>query len=226
LFIPSLSPGESVGKPDGRARFEGREIGCTLGIKPASEYTLSKGGFDMKRRIIMSLMFLAPWTLLVAAQAQKEVPARAEERIQREVRHEILMLPFYGVFDNITYKVEGYKVTLMGQVSRPVLKKDVENVVKKIEGVEKVDNQIEVLPISTMDDQLRLRLYRAIYGDSALERYAMPVIRPIRIIVKNGNVTLEGVVDNEADKSLANMRANGVSGVFSVTNHLQVVKSK
>ena len=180
----------------------------------------------MKRRIIMSLMFLAPWTLLVAAQAQKEVPARAEERIQREVRHEILMLPFYGVFDNITYKVEGYKVTLMGQVSRPVLKKDVENVVKKIEGVEKVDNQIEVLPISTMDDQLRLRLYRAIYGDSALERYAMPVIRPIRIIVKNGNVTLEGVVDNEADKSLANMRANGVSGVFSVTNHLQVVKSK
>ena len=181
----------------------------------------------MKRRIIAGLMFLAPWTLVVpAAQAQKAVPERAEERIQREVRHEIVMLPYFDVFDNITYKVEGYKVTLMGQVTRPVLKKDVENVVKKIEGVEKVDNQIEVLPLSSMDDRLRLALYRAIYGYTALERYALPVIKPIRIIVKNGNATLEGVVDNEADKNLANIRANGVSGVFSVTNHLQVVKSK
>ena len=181
----------------------------------------------MKRRIIASLMFLAPWTLLVpAAHAQNTAPGRAQERIQREVRHEILMLPYFDVFDNITYQVEGYKVTLMGQVTRPSLKKDVENVVKKIEGVEQVDNQIEVLPTSTMDDQLRVALYRAIYGFSSLERYAMPVVKPIRIIVKNGNVTLEGVVDNEADKNLANMRANGVSGVFSVTNHLEVVKSK
>ena len=181
----------------------------------------------MKRKIIASLMFLAPWALLVpAAQAQKAVPDRAEERIQREVRHEILMLPYFDVFDNITYKVEGYKVTLLGHVTRPTLKKDVENVVKKIEGVEQVDNQIEVLPVSTMDEQLRVALYRAIYGFSSLERYAMPVVKPIRIIVKNGNVTLEGVVDNEADKNLANMRANGVSGVFSVTNHLEVVRSK
>ena len=181
----------------------------------------------MKRRIIASLMFLAPWTLLVpAAQAQKAVPDRAEERIQREVRHEILMLPYFGVFDNISYKVEGYNVTLMGQVTRPTLKSDIGNVVKRIEGVEKVDNQIEVLPASPMDDQLRLALYRAIYGFSSLERYAMPVIKPIRIIVKNGNVTLEGVVDNEGDKNLANLRANGVSGVFSVTNHLRVEKSK
>ena len=181
----------------------------------------------MKRKIIASLMFLAPWALLVpAAQAQKAVPDRAEERIQREVRHEILMLPYFDVFDNIAYKVEGYKVTLMGQVTRPTLKKDIEKVVKKIEGVEQVDNRIEVLPVSTMDDQLRVALYRAIYGFSSLERYAMPVVKPIRIIVKNGNVTLEGVVDNEADKNLANMRANGVSGVFSVTNHLEVVRSK
>jgi hyperosmotically inducible protein len=181
----------------------------------------------MKRRIIASLIFLASWTLLVpVAQAQKAVPDRAEERIQREVRHEIVMLPYFDVFDNIAYKVEGYKVTLMGQVTRPTLKKDIENVVKKIEGVEQVDNQIEVLPVSTMDEQLRVALYRAIYGFSSLERYAMPVVKPIRIIVKNGNVTLEGVVDNEADKNLANIRANGVSGVFSVTNHLEVVKSK
>jgi len=181
----------------------------------------------MKRRIIASLVFLVPWTLLVAAaQGQKAVSDRAEERIQREVRHEILMLPYFDVFDNIAYKVEGYKVTLQGQVTRPTLKKDIENVVKKIEGVEQVDNQIEVLPVSTMDEQLRVALYRAIYGFSSLERYAMPVVKPIRIIVKNGNVTLEGVVDNEADKNLANIRANGVSGVFSVTNHLEVVKSK
>jgi osmotically-inducible protein OsmY len=99
-------------------------------------------------------------------------------------------------------------------------------VVKHIEGVEKVDNRIEVLPVSSMDDGLRLRLYRAIYGFPALEKYAMPVIKPIRIIVKNGHVTLEGVVDNQSDKDLAGLRANGVSNVFSVTNNLVVVKGK
>jgi len=181
----------------------------------------------MKRRVIASFLFLAPWTVLVLmAQTQKEVPARAVERIQKEVRHEILMLPYFGVFDNISYKVEGYKVTLMGQVTRPTLKSSAGNVVKQIEGVEQVDNQIEVLPVSPMDDRLRLALYRAIYGDSALVRYAMPVIKPIRIVVKNGNATLEGVVDNEGDKNIANIRANGVSGVFSVTNNLVVAKSE
>ena len=157
--------------------------------------------------------------------AQKEVPARAVERIQKEVRHEILMLPYFDVFDNITYTVSGYEVTLMGQVTRPTLKRDAESVVKQIEGVEKVVNQIEVLPASPMDDGLRLRLYRAIYGSPGLEKYGMPVIKPIRIIVKNGHVTLEGVVDSESDKNLANLRANGVSGIFSVTNNLVVAKS-
>jgi hyperosmotically inducible protein len=134
-------------------------------------------------------------------------------------------LPYLGVFDNLANKVDGYNVTLMGQVSRPSLKSDAGNVVKRIEGVENVDNQIEVLPTSPMDDRLRLRLYRAIYGYGPLQRYAMGVQQPIRIIVKNGHVTLEGVVDNEGDKNIANIRANGVSGVFSVTNHLQVVKN-
>jgi hyperosmotically inducible protein len=163
---------------------------------------------------------------VLSAQTQREVPVRAVERIQEAVRHEILMLPFYSVFDNITYTVSGYDVTLMGQVTRPTVKRDAENVVRQIEGVEKVVNQIEVLPASPMDDGLRLRLYRAIYGSSGLEKYAMPVIKPIRIIVKNGHVTLEGVVDNQNDKDLANLRANGVSGVFSVTNNLVVAKSK
>jgi len=179
----------------------------------------------MRRNLVASLLVLGlAIPIVLFARAQRETPARGGERIQREVRHEILMLPYYSVFDNITYKVEGYNVTLMGQVTQPVVKKDVENVVKRIEGVEKVNNQIEVLPTSNMDDQLRRKLYRAIYGYDALERYAMPVVKPIRIIVKNGNVTLEGVVDNEMDKNMVNVQANGVSGVFSVTNNLRVVK--
>ena len=157
--------------------------------------------------------------------AQQDTGAqRSQARIQKEVRHELLMLPYLGVFDNLAYKVDGYNVTLMGQVTRPTLKSDAENVVKRIEGVEKVDNQIEVLPPSPMDDQLRRRLYRAIYGFPSLQKYAMGVQQPIRIIVKGGNVSLEGVVDNEADKNTAGIRAKGVSGVFSVNNNLQVVK--
>jgi hyperosmotically inducible periplasmic protein len=173
-------------------------------------------------------VFLLPLALLLLASASpaqdKEVSPRAVERIQREVRHELLMLPYLGVFDNLAYKVDGYKVTLYGQVTRPTLKSDAENVVKKIEGVEKVDNQIEVLPPSPMDDQLRRRLYRAIYGFPTLQKYSLGVQQPIRIIVKGGNATLEGVVDSEGDKNTAGIRAKGVSGVFSVTNNLQVVK--
>ena len=160
------------------------------------------------------------------AQDQRPAPPLGVERIMKEVRHEILMLPYYDVFDNINYEVSGYTVKLSGQVTNPTLKRDAENVVKRIEGVEKVVNQIEVLPPSSMDDGLRMRLYRSIYGYPALEKYAMPVIKPIRIIVRNGNVTLEGVVDNQTDKNLAALRANGVSGIFSVTNNLRVVNPK
>jgi len=155
---------------------------------------------------------------------QREVTPKAVERIQKEVRHELVMLPFLTVFDNLGYKVDGYDVTLVGQVTNPVVKSDAEAAVKKIEGVEKVDNQIEVLPVSPMDDQLRRRLYRVIYGYPPLQRYALPVLKPIRIVVKNGHVTLEGVVDSQADKNIVNIRANGVSGVFSVTNNLVVAK--
>jgi hyperosmotically inducible protein len=146
----------------------------------------------------------------------------ATARISKEVRHELVTLPYLDVFDNLAYRVDGPNVTLTGQVTRPNLQHDAERVVKGIEGVEKVDNQIEVLPLSPNDDRLRLSLYRAIYGFAPLSRYALPVLKPIRIIVKNGNVTLEGVVDNQADKSLATIRANGVHGVFSVTNNLRV----
>lgn len=178
----------------------------------------------MRNKLLLLVLLGLP--AIVNGQTPRQIPPQAVERIAKEVRHELLMLPYYGVFDNIKYSVNGYDVTLTGQVTHPTLKQDAGNVVKRIEGVEKVANQIEVLPLSTMDDQLRLRLYRAIYGFPAMEKYAMPVIKPIRILVKNGNVTLEGVVDSEADKNMAGIRANSVSGVFGVTNNLLIVKEK
>lgn len=145
-----------------------------------------------------------------------------QDRIAREVRHELVMLPYYGVFDNLSFRVDGGVVTLMGQVTRPTLKSDAENVVKRIEGVDRVQNNIEVLPNSPNDDRLRLALYRAIYGFPSLNRYALNAVPPIHIIVNNGKVTLEGVVANEGDKNAANIQANGVPGVFGVTNNLRV----
>jgi hyperosmotically inducible protein len=161
---------------------------------------------------------------VVLAQRSSEPSEKAVQRIQKEVRHELLMLPYLDVFDNIAYRVDGYNVTLVGQVTRPTLKSDAEHVVKGIEGVEKVDNQIEVLPPSSMDDRIRIRLYRAIYGYPSLQKYDLGVNKPIRIIVKSGHVSLEGVVDNDADKNVAGIRANSVSGIFSVNNNLRVVK--
>ena len=177
----------------------------------------------MRSKLLSAVM---SWLLLVSMIAVAQTPsAKSEDRIVREVRHELLMLPYFGVFDNIAYKVEGNTVVLMGQVVRPSLKSDAENAVKHIEGVDRVDNQIEVLPPSPMDDQLRIALFRAIYQYPALQKYELGVQKPIRIIVKNGRVTLEGVVDSEADKNLAGVHANGVPGIFSVTNNLQVSKS-
>ena len=169
------------------------------------------------------LVVLAISSLPVSAQ-QREVSPKAGEHIQKEVRHELLMLPYLDVFDNLAYKVDGYNVALFGQVTNPAVKSDAEAAVKKIEGVESVDNQIEVLPVSPMDDGLRRRLFRAIYGYAPMQKYDMPTIKPIRIIVKNGHVTLEGVVDSQSDKNIAGLRANGVSNVFSVTNNLVVAK--
>jgi osmotically-inducible protein OsmY len=133
-----------------------------------------------------------------------------------------VMLPYYGVFDDLAFRVNGSTVTLLGHVTRPTLKSDAENVVKRIEGVEKVENQIQVLPLSPMDDRIRMAEFRAIYGQAPLDRYALQAIPPIHILVDNGKVTLVGVVANQSDKDMANVRANTVQGVFSVTNNLQV----
>ena len=146
----------------------------------------------------------------------------SQVRIERSVRHELVMLPQLSIFDNLAYKVEGGTVTLYGQVRDAFLKDEAASVVKKIEGVESVNNQIEILPVSFMDDGIRRREARAIYGSTTLSRYSMGSLPSIRIIVKNGNVTLEGVVDSKTDKNVAGIRANGVPGVFSVTNNLQV----
>ncbi len=149
----------------------------------------------------------------------------SQTRLIKEVRHELVMLPYYNVFDNLAYRVDGSRVTLMGQVTRPTLKSDAGNVVKRLEGVTQVDNQIEVLPLSPNDDQIRYAVYRSIYGHTSLStRYGYQAVPAIHIIVRNGQVTLEGVVANEADKNVANIQANGVSGVFSVTNNLRVEK--
>jgi len=148
---------------------------------------------------------------------------KGTDRINKEVRHELVMLSFYGVFDNLAYRVDpDGTVTLLGRVSRPSLKSDAENAVKHIEGVEKVVNNIEVLPTSINDDRIRRDTYRAIYGNDTLSQYQLRAVPPIHIIVNNGHVTLEGVVARQMDKQIAGTQANQVQGTFSVTNNLQV----
>jgi hyperosmotically inducible periplasmic protein len=147
---------------------------------------------------------------------------KANQNLVREVRHQLLLLPYYSVFDNLAFKVDGDHVTLEGQVTNPTLKHDAEAAVKSIEGVSNVTNNIEVLPLSPMDDQSRRALYRNIYGDAALSKYGWSAMPSIHIIVKNGHVALEGVVDSETDKNLAGLRANSVPNVFEVKNNLVV----
>ncbi len=187
---------------------------------------------EFRALLIPMLLMLIP--LLIAPenseasryQPKSQNEPKSPKALVKEVRHVLVMLPYYSVFDNLAYRVEGDKVMLEGQVVRPTLKSDAEAVVKSIPGVATVVNNIEVLPPSPMDDQLRRTLYRVIYGEPALSRYSYSAVPSIHIIVKNGNVTLEGVVDNETDKNLAGLRANSVPNVFSVKNNLQVEGGK
>jgi hyperosmotically inducible periplasmic protein len=179
----------------------------------------------------MKIPFLLSVPLLVAplivAQSQKVPQSQAGAgltHLQKEVRHELVMLPNINIFDNLAFRVDGNTVTLMGQVTEPVKKSDAENVVKHIEGVGQVDNQIEVLPLSPNDDQIRRATYLTLVRQPQLQRYFMQAVPPIRIIVKNGNVSLEGVVANKVDSDFAKITANGVPGVFSVTDSLRVEK--
>jgi hyperosmotically inducible periplasmic protein len=144
----------------------------------------------------------------------------------RKIRKELVTLPFYGVFDNLAFKYEEGVVTLYGQVSRPTLKKDAARVVERVAGVDQVVNKIEVLPLSNFDDRIRIAVYRAVYRQPGIDRLSLQAVPPIHIIVKNGNVTLEGVVANKGDATRAFIAANGVPGVFSVKNNLRIEKNK
>ena len=152
--------------------------------------------------------------------------ARGTEAIDKQVKHELNMLPYVNVFDFMAFTVDANGiVTLSGEVTNPVLRSDAGNVVKRIAGVEQVNNEIQVLPVSPMDDGLRIRLFRTIYGYPTLQKYSLGLNKSIRIIVDNGHVTLMGVVDSEMDRNVAGIRANSVPGIFSVDNQLKVVKS-
>jgi hyperosmotically inducible periplasmic protein len=178
---------------------------------------------------ILALAFVTGSSLIATAAPLPQAAQQStknEAYISKEVHHELVMLPWLSIFDNLEYKVEGGKVTLMGQVVKPSTKDDAGNVVKHIEGVDAVDNQIDVLPPSPMDDGIRRTEFRAIYGYPSLSRYSFGALSPIHIIVKNGHVTLEGVVDNQGDKDIAGLRANTVPNVFSVTNNLRVENGK
>ena len=178
-------------------------------------------------KILVLTMLIQPLLGAGTLGAQEQMKDRkgarnSDEWLKKEVRHELLTLPWYSVFDNLAYSVSGNEVTLLGQVTQPNIKSDAENAVKHIEGVEKVNNQIEVLPASPMDDQIRRAEYRAIYSQDMLSRYGVGNLQSIHIIVKGGHVTLEGNVDTQQDKDVATLYAKGVSDVFSVENHLTV----
>ncbi len=179
----------------------------------------------MKFLALVSSVLLAATLSFAQTQSQRGLGQKGMDRISQEVHHELVLLPYYGVFDNLAYSVQpDGTVVLQGQVARPSLKSDAENAVKKIEGVERVNNQIEVLPTSPMDDDIRRTTYRAIYGNESLNTYAVRAVPPIHIIVNNGHVTLEGAVGTQMDKQLAETQAKSVPNVFSVTNHLQVAQ--
>ena len=169
----------------------------------------------MYRKVLLSLVL----GILVVA---PEAFGQTNPRVVREVRHELVTLPYYGVFDWLEYEVlKDGTVILRGQVVRPSTKSDAAGRVKEIEGVRRVENEIEVLPQSPQDDRLRTALYRAIYNfNSPLFRYATQSVPPIHLVVKRGHATLKGVVANRADAQQAYIRARGVPGLFSVRNEL------
>ena len=173
-------------------------------------------------RTKMGLLLALGAGLMVGAPTAGSAGTKPPVSLEERVRHELVMLPYYNVFDNLSFRVDNGAVILFGQVTQPVVKDDAERSVKHLEGVSAVKNEIEVLPLSDFDNQIRWRTYFAIYGFGPLQHYSLGTQPPIRIIVKNGNVTLQGNVLNEMDRNIANVRANSVPGVFSVTNELKV----
>jgi len=182
----------------------------------------------MKMKVVLNKVLALAAALVVAASVAAAAPAdrlgerAAFEQLAKKVRKELVTLPWYGVFDNLAYEIDGSTVTLSGQVVRPSTRKDAERRVRNLKGVERVVNNIEVLPLSGFDDSIRANTYRALMGwNSPLFRYGRGTNPSIHIVVSGGHVTLEGVVANEGDRRLAYLLANSVPGVFSVTNNLR-----
>jgi hyperosmotically inducible protein len=196
-------------------------IGPYTSVQKVAKEGLMRRGLPQKLAVWFAL--LTCFGAAVARDREISPPARA--RIEKRVRHELLMLPYYSVFDNLAFRIDGRRVTLLGHVTRPTLRSDAERVVRGIESVEAVSNRIEVLPVSFHDDRLRRALYNAIYRHDALFRYGLGAQPSIHIIVKNGHVALEGVVANQMDRNIAGIQANSVSGVFSVTNRLRLERT-
>jgi hyperosmotically inducible periplasmic protein len=174
---------------------------------------------------LIALLAVTTWSNAVGQTASSNKTGTANEQntiLGREIHHQLSVLPFYSVFDYITFTLKGNNVILSGQVLRRSLREHAEGTIRNIEGVGTVANQIEVLPASLSDDDLRNSIYRAVYEDSALERYAIENVPPVHIVVKNGAVVLEGTVDSLADKNLAGSRAARVSNVQGVRNNLVV----
>ncbi len=177
----------------------------------------------MKKVLSMTLLMLLAVSPILATPKSTGEPSD-DKQVAKQIRKNLVTLPYYGVFDNLAYKYEDGVVTLYGQVRRPTVKSDAANTVARIPGVDQVINKIEVLPLSPFDDRIRLATYRAIYGKPGLDRLALQAVPPIHIIVKRGQVTLEGVAPTRSDANLAYIAASSVPGSFSVTNKLQVEK--
>src|SRR5688572_32807034 len=192
----------------------------------------------MKTQIAMLITFVLFWNVSVLDISAMQKPTTQPQpqtlpeisgltaSIVDEVRHQLVMMPYYGVFDWLEGQVQpNGTVTLRGEVTRPTTKVDAEARVKKVEGVSRVVSEIEVLPISPTDDAIRIAMYRALFNyDSPLFRYATRAVPPIHIIVNNGRVTLKGYVASQMDKQIAYTYARGVSGVFEVKDELMVDK--
>ena len=178
-------------------------------------------GFS-KAAVLLFLMTLVPIGMAATSTQTTPMSGKPAKSLEDRIQHSLLMLPYYGVFDEIAYKVEGSTVTLAGEVRRPLLQDEAEQAVRKVEGVTKVVNNIEILPLSPMDDSLRLMAYKAIYSRPGFEKYGIQAIKPIRIIVKNGHITLMGVVGSEFDKVQAEMAARSVPFAFSIKNELAI----
>jgi hyperosmotically inducible protein len=171
--------------------------------------------------LTISLLCLVAYSL---AQTEQDVKAN-RERLAREVREELVLLPNYTLFDSLEFQITGADtVVLSGQVTRPILKSEAENAVRKLERTGKVVNNIEVLPVSPQDDRIRAAAYQAIFSKPGLDRYWQMAIPSIHIIVKNGKITLVGNVESQQDKNQAGLAAQGIPGTFGVTNNLKVNK--